>query len=79
MAYKPMAKRCMLLDAKMKDLQGQIDDVKRDRDKWKTNYERLWSEVKDFIKAIRSIPNLLRDFIREKLHQNKNLDKGERS
>jgi hypothetical protein len=62
-----MAKRCALLDAKIKDMQKQIDALKRDRDKWKDNYNRLWAEVKDFIGAIRSIPNRLRAFIAEHL------------
>lgn len=49
----------------MKDMQDSITAIQRDRDMWKTNYERLWDEVKDFIKAIRAIPNRLRAFIAE--------------
>jgi predicted nucleic acid-binding Zn-ribbon protein len=64
-----MAKRCALLDAKLNDLQAQIKSLTRDRDKWKTNYERLWSEVKDFIGVIRKFPERLRDFIRENFKQ----------
>jgi hypothetical protein len=59
-----MAKRCILLDAKMADMQTQITALTRDRDKWKANYERLWDEVKEFITAIRKIPNRLRSFIK---------------
>ena len=62
-----MAKRCIILDAKIGDLQREIVSVKRDRDKWKTNYERLWAEVKPFIDAIRSAPQKLLAFIREHL------------
>jgi chromosome segregation ATPase len=60
-----MAKRCTLLDIKMKDTDKQIKDLRQNRDKWKKNYENLWNEVKDFIKAIRSIPTRLREFIVE--------------
>ena len=67
-----MAKRCILLDEKMKDAQKQIDTLRLDRDKWKHNYERLWDEVKDFIQAIRRFPSRLLDFIREHLLQPKN-------
>ena len=60
-----MAKRCILLHEKMKGAEKQIGSLKLDRDRWKTNYERLWGEVGDYIKAIRSIPNRLREFIME--------------
>jgi len=63
-----MAKRCLILDAKTKDLQKQVEDLRCDRDKWKKNYERLWDEVKDFIKAIRSMPGKLLTFITEHRH-----------
>jgi cell division protein FtsB len=67
-----MAKRCVLLDEKIKDTQKQIDNLKRDRDMWKTNYNNLWNEVKDFIKAIRSIPQKLLAFISEHLPKSHN-------
>ena len=67
-----MAKRCTLLDAKMKDAKTQLDSLRRDRDKWKTNYDNLWNEVKDFIHAIRSAPNRLRAFVREHMPQSQN-------
>ncbi|MDL2234616.1 plasmid recombination protein [Christensenellaceae bacterium OttesenSCG-928-L17] len=60
-----MAKRCLLLDAKVKDVQSQVKTLQRERDSWKTNYNNLWDEVKDYIRAIRSIPNKLRTFISE--------------
>ena len=63
-----MAKRCELLYVnieKMKDqitaLQHDREMLRRDRDIWKNNYTRLWNEVKEFIGAIRSIPNRLRE------------------
>lgn len=62
-----MAKRCVILDAKLKDTQRQIDALRRECDKWKTNYERLWNEVKSFIHAIRRIPQKLLSFISEHL------------
>ena len=60
-----MAKRCILLDEKIKGAEKQIKSLKIDRDTWKTNYERLWNEAKDFIKAIRVNPNRIREFIKE--------------
>ena len=64
------AKRCALLDEKMKELNKQINALRQERDTWKKNYERLWGEVKDFIHAIRRFPSRLLDFIREQLHMN---------
>ncbi|MDL2288209.1 plasmid recombination protein [Oscillospiraceae bacterium OttesenSCG-928-F05] len=64
-AVSTMAKRCVLLDAKVKDVQSQVKTLQRERDSWKTNYNNLWDEVKDYIRAIRSIPNKLRAFIAE--------------
>jgi len=60
-----MAKRCVLLDEKIKSAEKQIKSLKIDRDTWKTNYERLWNEAKDFIKAMRVNPNRFREFIKE--------------
>ncbi len=44
-------------------MQYQVEELKRDRDKWKANYTNLWNEVKEFISAIRSMPEKLRAFI----------------
>ena len=67
------------LEGSIRDLKNQItsleSDVRsiaRDRDTWKANYDRLWGEVKDFIKTIRTAPQKLLAFIRENIHQNKN-------
>ena len=60
-----MAKRCTVLDEKMKDMQKQIKSLQADLEQWKANYERLWGEAKDFIKAIRSMPSRLLQFIAE--------------
>ena len=64
-AVSTMAKRCVLLDAKVKDVQSQVKTLQRERDSWKTNYNNLWDEVKDYIRAIRAIPNKLRTFMAE--------------
>ena len=50
---------------RIREMQTAISSIKLDRDKWKKNYERLWDEVKDFIHAIRKIPNRLRSFLQE--------------
>jgi len=74
-------KKIAALEGNIRDLDGKIGDLTRsvrniasDRDTWKTNYERLWNEVKPFINAIRKIPERLHDFIAEHLPnaQNKN-------
>jgi len=36
-----MAKRCVILDTQINDLQRQITTLRRNRDKWKTNYTSL--------------------------------------
>jgi uncharacterized coiled-coil DUF342 family protein len=59
------------LNSKISSLQLDIKRIIKDRDTWKKNYERLWSEVKDFIGAIRSAPHRLLCFIRENISQNK--------
>jgi len=62
------------LEGNIRDMNSQITSLKQsvksitlDRDTWKANYNRLWDEVKDFIKSIRTIPNKLRAFIAEHL------------
>lgn len=60
-----MAKRCVLLEPKLKDTQSQIKSLQRERDSWKNNYNSLWNEVRDYLRAIRAIPNKLRAFISE--------------
>jgi DNA repair exonuclease SbcCD ATPase subunit len=69
-------KKITALEENINTLQGEISDwqqsyrkVALDRDTYKQNYERLWAEVKDFIGAIRGIPNRLRAFIAEHLRQ----------
>ena len=57
------------LDSEINSLNQSVRSIARDRDTWKANYERLWAEVKEFIGAIRSIPNRLRAFIAEHLPQ----------
>ena len=72
-------KKIAALDNNIRDLNGHItllkqdvSSIARDRDTWKANYERLWSEVKDFIVAIRSIPQKLRAFVEEHLPRQRN-------
>jgi len=55
------------LNAQVNDLNCSVSSIVRERDSWKTNYERLWAEVKPFIDAIRSAPQKLLAFIREHL------------
>jgi chromosome segregation ATPase len=60
------------LDGEINALNQSIRSIARERDTWKANYERLWAEVKEFIGAIRRIPERLRAFIAEHLPQQKN-------
>jgi len=55
------------LNREILSLQQSVKSIAQDRDTWKANYERLWGEVKEFIGAIRSVPNKLRAFIAEHL------------
>jgi chaperonin cofactor prefoldin len=62
------------LESQINDMNSQIRDwrssyntMRLDRDAQKQNYERLWAEVKPFIVAIRAFPQMLLDFIRERL------------
>jgi hypothetical protein len=58
-----MAKRSLLLDAKLRDAQTQVKTLRLERDASVQNYNRLWAEVKDFIHAIRTAPDRLRTYI----------------
>jgi hypothetical protein len=67
------------LDGQIRDLGGEINDWKQsyqtaaqERDTYRHNYDRLWTEVKPFIDAIRKAPQMLMDFIREHLPQQHN-------
>lgn len=67
-------KKIIALDDSIHDLNCEINSLKqdvkviaRDRDTWKTNYERLWNEVKGFIHAIRRSPRRLLELINEYL------------
>jgi hypothetical protein len=50
---------------KIGDMQSTIRSLAAERDSWKANYDRLWTEVKDFIQVIRKTPQRLWAFIRE--------------
>jgi hypothetical protein len=58
-----MAKRSLLLDAKLRDAQTQLKTLRLERDASEQNYNRLWAEVKDFIHAIRTAPDRLRAYM----------------
>jgi chaperonin cofactor prefoldin len=58
------------LNSDIASLKRSVKSIAQDRDTWKKNYERLWDEVKGFIKAIRSIPNRLYQFIAEQKLEN---------
>lgn len=58
-----MAKRSLLLDAKLRDAQAQVKTLRLERDASEQNYNRLWAEVKDFIHAIRTAPDRLRVYL----------------
>jgi hypothetical protein len=71
--------KIVALDGQIRDLNGEINDWKRsyqtvsqERDTYKHNYDRLWAEVKPFIDAIRRFPQMLLDFIRERMQQRHN-------
>jgi chromosome segregation ATPase len=55
------------LNSQIRDWRSNYNTMRLDRDAQKQNYERLWSEVKPFINAIRAFPQMLLDFIRERL------------
>ena len=73
------------LESQIRELNGQIIDwrrsyqtVSQERDTYKHNYDRLWAEVKPFIDVIRKFPQMLLDFIRERLPQHHNKSQEER-
>ena len=66
------------LDVRIGELNRQIDslnqsvrNIARDRDTWKTNYERLWDEVKGFIYIVRSAPKKFFALIAEHFPEHK--------
>jgi archaellum component FlaC len=47
----------------MAALESELESVKRDCDIWRSRYNNLMAEVKDFLSAIRNFPQRLREFI----------------
>lgn len=58
-----MAKRSLLLEAKLRDEQTQVKTLRLERGATEQNYNRLWAKVKDFIHAIRTTPGRLRTYM----------------
>lgn len=58
-----MTDRIAAQNTKMRDMQATITMLTRERDSWRHNYEKLWAEVKEFIGAIRAIPDKLHTFL----------------
>jgi hypothetical protein len=50
---------------KIKELQQQLADTRRDRDAWKSKYEKLWEQVKDIVAALKRAPRRLWATIRD--------------
>ncbi|MDR1669231.1 MAG: hypothetical protein LBR76_04665, partial [Oscillospiraceae bacterium] len=65
------------LDGEINTLNQSVRSIARERDTWKANYERLWAEVREFIGAIRRIPERLRAFIAEHLPGTKKHERDE--
>ncbi len=58
-------KKITELEGAIRDKDGEVSDMKRSYSTVKVAYDGLYGEVKDFIPAIRKIPNRLRGFIEE--------------
>jgi hypothetical protein len=56
-------KKMAALDEQITDLNAKLRDAKAEAGHWHREYADLWSEVKDFIQAIRKFPARLREFI----------------
>jgi diadenosine tetraphosphate (Ap4A) HIT family hydrolase len=67
---KTLAKKSVTADdrvrgarKKQKAAEDNLSIAEHDRDIWKSRYNSLFAEVKDFLSAIRNFPQKLRDFI----------------
>lgn len=60
---KDLAKKSVTADARIDDLKRQLSTARRDRDIWRSRYEKLQEQTKDFLAAVKRAPELVRRFI----------------
>ncbi len=65
---KQLAKKDLLAESKVKDLQRDLQTAKRDSEIWKKRYKELQKETKDFIKVQRQSPELAQELLKNLLN-----------
>ncbi len=65
---KQLAKKGIVADTTIKDLQRDLKSARRDAQIWKRRYEELKEQAKDFLAAIKKAPERVMAFISKVLH-----------
>ena len=65
---KQLAKKGIVADTTIKDLQRDLKSARRDAQIWKRRYEELKEQAKDFLTAIKKAPERVMAFISKVLH-----------
>ena len=60
---KGLAKEALLSRSEMATLSRELEDAKNEAALWKSRYERLLEQTRDFLAALRRAPELVRKFI----------------
>ncbi|MBQ7703440.1 MAG: plasmid recombination protein, partial [Firmicutes bacterium] len=65
---KDLAKKGVSSDATIDDLKRQLNSARRDKEIWRSRYEELLEQTRDFLAAVRKAPELVRQLIDRVLH-----------
>ncbi len=65
---KGLAKKGVAADATISDLKRQVASAKNDARIWRSRYQELWEQTKNFLAALKRAPELVREFIDRVLH-----------
>ena len=60
---KGLAKEALLSRTEIATLNRELGEAKKEAALWKSRYERLLEQTKDFLAALRRAPELVRSFI----------------
>ena len=60
---KDLAKKGITADVTINELQRQLTSARRDREIWRSRYEQLLEQTRDFLAAMRKAPELVRQLI----------------
>lgn len=65
---KDLAKKGVTSDATIYELKRQLTSARRDAEVWRSRYENLREQTRDFLAAVKKAPELVRQLIDRVLH-----------